>query len=147
MTISLKQNGMHLELLKTSSNHCFTLLKSWKGMQIYIKVLIKRLIDRYKRSCLYQSISQITLKLLKNKLKIAILIIIQVFKTLLQRYRIKLRTIILKQMLLSHRLPLYLFIPASNSSTLMTIKRIRLDLYSLFRRSLKSFRPINIGLK
>ena len=147
MTTSLKQNRMHLESSKTSSNHCFTLLKSQRRIQIYIKVLAKRLIDHYKRSCLYWSIFQITLKLLKNKLKMAILMIIQAYKTLLQRHRIKLRTTMLKQMLLSHRLPPCLFIPALNSSTLIITRRIRLDLYPLPGQSLKSSRPINIGLK
>ena len=147
MTTLLKQNGMYLESSRTSSNHCFILPKSWRGMQIYVKVLTKRLIDRYRRSCPYQSIFWITSKLLKNKLQMAILILIQAYKTLLQRHRIKLRTTILKQMLLSHRLPPCLFISALNSSTLMTTKRIRLDLYPPLGRSLKSSRPINTGLK
>jgi len=77
----------------------------------------------------------------------AILMIIQAYKTLSQRHGIKLRTTTSKQMLLSYRLPLCLFIPALNSSTLMTTKRTRLDLYLLPGQSLKSFGPINTDLK
>jgi hypothetical protein len=53
----------------------------------------------------------------------------------------------LKQMLLLHRLPLCLFIPALNLSTLITTRRIYLNLYPLPKQSLKSFRLINIGPK
>jgi hypothetical protein len=45
-------------------------------MQIYVKVLVKHLMDYYRRSYLCWSIFWIILKLLKNKLKMAILIII-----------------------------------------------------------------------
>ena len=135
ITTSRNKNGKNLQLSKTSSHHCFILLKNQKVMQICLKVGVKHPIEYYRKSCLYQRRFQITLKALKNKLKIVILMIIQVSKTRLQRHGIKPRTTTSKQMLLSHGLPLWFFIPALNSSTLIITRRIRLDLYLLPRQS------------
>ena len=133
ITTSYYENRKHLELLKTSLHYYFILSKNQKAMQIYLKVRVKYPIDYYRKSCLYQRRFQITLKALKNKLKIVILIIIQVFKTRLQRHGIRPRTTILKQMLLLHRLLPWFFISALNSSTLITTRRTRLNLYLLPR--------------
>ena len=133
ITTSYYENRKHLELLKTSLHYYFILSKNQKAMQIYLKVRVKYPIDYYRKSCLYQRRFQITLKALKNKLKIVILIIIQASKTRLQRHGIRLRTIILKQMLLLYRSPPQFFIPTLNSSTLIITRRTRLDLYLLPR--------------
>ena len=147
ITTSRNKNGKHLQSSKTSSHHCFILPKNWKAMQICLKVGAKHPMEHYRKSCLCQRRFQITSKALKNKLKMVILMTIQVSKTRLQRHSIKPRTTTSKQMLLSYGLPLWFFIPASNSSTLMTTGRTRLDLYPPPGRSLKSSRPINTGLK
>ena len=133
MTTSHYKNGKHLELLKTSLYYYFILLKNQKAIQIYLKVRVKHSIDYYRKSYLYQRRFQITLKALKNKLKIVILIIIQASKTRLQRHSIRLRTTTLKQMLLLYRSPPQFFIPTLNSSTLIITRRTRLDLYLLPR--------------
>ena len=134
-TTSHHENGKHLELLKTSLHHYFILLKNWKAMQICLKVRVKHPMDHYGKSCLCWRRFQITSKALKNKLKIVILMIIQVSKTRLQRHSIRPRTTTSKQMLPLHGSPPWFFIPALNSSTLMTTRRTRLDLYPLPRQS------------
>jgi hypothetical protein len=47
-----KKNGKHLRSSKNSSSHCFILPRSWKGMQICVKVEAKDPMDRSGKSYL-----------------------------------------------------------------------------------------------